>query len=300
MRMSTVRRCVALAWCALAMSVAEAQTASASLQPVPQLTARVTDLTGTLSDGERAALESQLGGFERDKGVQIAVLVVPTTQPEDIAQYSIRVVDAWKLGRKGVDDGALLIVALQDRTLRIEVGRGLEGALTDLVSHRIIDEDITPRFRQGDIAGGIGAGVARIVQVASGEPLPPPERKWNKSKENTFERLLPFLFVLVIVVSAALRAIFGRTLGAVATGTVAGVITWWVVGALGLAVFASFAAFVISLVAGSGALASGIGRGRYGGYGGGLGGGGFGGGLGGGGFGGGGGGFGGGGASGRW
>lgn len=264
---------------------------------VPTLSARVTDLVGVLDAAERAQLERKLEAFEREKGVQFALLVVPTTQPDSIEQYSIRVVDAWKLGRKGVDDGALLIVALQDRALRIEVGRGLEGALTDLVSHRIIEETITPQFRAGDIAGGLDAGVERMMSVARGEPLPPPKSDWRARPGNTFERFLPLLFVICLIVAAIMRAIFGRVLGAAATSVVAGGVTFLVLGGLGLAIVASFFAFVLALGAGSG-FGRGLGRG---GYGGGFGGGGFGGGgFGGGGFGGGGGGFGGGGASGRW
>src|SRR5688572_5640501 len=154
---------VAAAW--IAISAGSAAVAAEDLQPVPPLASRVTDLTGTLTSAERTSLESQLADFEARKGAQIAVLIVPTTKPEEIEQYSIRVVDAWKLGREKPDDGALLLVAMQDRTLRIEVGRGLEGALTDLAANRIIDEIITPRFREGDFAGGITAGAERMMAV---------------------------------------------------------------------------------------------------------------------------------------
>ena len=268
-------------------------TAPAAPSAVPSLSTRVTDLAGVLDAAERARLERKLEAFEREKGVQFAVLVVPTTQPDSIEQYSIRVVDAWKLGRKGVDDGALLIVALQDRALRIEVGRGLEGVLTDLVSHRIIEETITPRFRAGEIAAGLDAGVERMMSVTRGEPLPPPKSDWRARPGNSFERLLPVLFVICLIVAALMRALFGRVLGAAATSVVAGGVTFLVLGGLGLAIVASFFAFVLALGAGSG-----LGGGLGGGYGGGFGG--YGGGLGGGGFSGGGGGFGGGGASGRW
>ena len=132
------------------------------LVPVPALAARVTDLTGTLTPEQVAALDSKLGSFEQAKGSQVAVLVVPTTRPEEIEQYAIRLADAWKLGRKGVDDGAILLVARDDRKVRIEVGYGLEGVLPDATANRIIDEDIVPRFRSGDYYGGIDAGVDRI------------------------------------------------------------------------------------------------------------------------------------------
>ena len=148
--------------------------------------------TGTLTAAERAGLEEKLAAFEARKGAQIAVLVVPTTQPEAIEQYSIRVVEAWKLGREKPDDGALLLVAMQDRALRIEVGRGLEGALTDLVANRIIDEIITPRFREGDFAGGITAGVDRMIAVVDGEPLPEPEQHWDGPQG--LGGMLPILF----------------------------------------------------------------------------------------------------------
>ncbi len=142
---------------------------------VPPLTARVTDTTGTLTLEQQASLDQTLQTFEAEKGTQVAILIVPTTQSETIEQYSLRVVEQWKLGRKRVDDGALLIIAKDDRTLRIEVGYGLEGVLTDATSKRIISEDIAPRFKQGDFYGGVSAGVDRMLGVIGGEPLPPPK-----------------------------------------------------------------------------------------------------------------------------
>jgi uncharacterized protein len=280
----------------LAALAAEAQ----SLQPVPELAARVTDLTGTLTAADRAGLEDKLAAFEARKGAQIAVLVVPTTQPEAIEQYSIRVADAWKLGRDAPDDGALLLVAMQDRDLRIEVGRGLEGALTDLVANRIIDETITPRFREGDFAAGISAGVDRMISVVDGEPLPEPEAHWSEGPQR-IAGILPLLIGIVFVGSAVLRSLFGRAFGALATGGVAGGIAWFVTQLLGLSLGVGVAALVFSLMLG---LGGGGGRWssgpRHGGWSpGGWGGGGFRSG-GGGGFRGGGGSFGGGGASGRW
>lgn len=280
----------------LAALAAEAQ----SLQPVPKLESRVTDLTGTLTTADRGSLEEKLAAFEARKGAQIAVLVVPTTQPEAIEQYSIRVVDAWKLGREKPDDGALLLVAIEDRQLRIEVGRGLEGALTDLVSNRIIDETITPRFREGDYAGGISAGVDRMIAVVDGEPLPEPEQHWNGP--NSLGGMLPILFFIVFFASTILRAVFGRALGSLATGGVAGGLAWFVTQALGLAIGVGLVGLVLSLALGfggggrwsSGPRHGGWTTGGWGGRGGGFGSGG------GGSFGGGGGSFGGGGASGRW
>ena len=281
---------VAAAWLLCAAATAQ------SLQPIPPLEARVTDLVGTLTGAERASLESMLAGFEARKGAQIAVLIVATTQPEAIEQYSIRVVDAWKLGREKPDDGALLLVAMQDRALRIEVGRGLEGALTDLTANRIIDETITPRFREGDFAGGIVAGVERMISVVDGEPLPEPEQHWDGPQG--LGGILPILFFVVFVASTILRSIFGRALGSVATGGVAGGIAWIVTQALGLSMGVGFFGLVLSLVLGFGNGGRWSSLPRHGGWNtGGWGGGRSGGG---GGFGGGGGSFGGGGASGRW
>ena len=155
--------------------LAIALVASAEV-PVPPLKTRVTDLAGVLSVAQRDAIERTLADFESRKGSQIAVLIVPTTKPEEIAQYGIRVAEAWKLGRKGVDDGVLLLVAKNDRKVRIEVGRGLEGAIPDAVAKRIVAEIVTPRFKQGDFEGGIREGVDRIVKVIEGEPLPSPRR----------------------------------------------------------------------------------------------------------------------------
>src|ERR1700745_2587003 len=168
----------------LAFSLCWASMAAADVG-VPPLTARVVDQTGTLTPDQIANLEQKLKDFEARKGSQIAVLIVPTTQPEDIAQYSIRVVEQWKLGRKGIDDGALLIVAKNDRRLRIEVGYGLEGALNDATANRIISEIITPKFKQGDFVGGINAGVDRMISVIDGEPLPapkPPQQRLSSDK----------------------------------------------------------------------------------------------------------------------
>ena len=175
------------------------------------------------------------------------MLIVPTTQPEAIEQYSIRVADAWKLGREKPDDGALLVVAKDDRALRIEVGYGLEGALTDLVANRIIDETITPRFREGDFAGGITAGVERMIAVVEGEPLPEPEKHWDGPQD--LGGMLPMLFFIMFFASTILRAIFGRALGSVATGGVAGGIAWLVTQALGLSVGVGLVGLVLSLAA---------------------------------------------------
>jgi uncharacterized protein len=264
---------------------------------VPPLTGRVIDLTGTLSGGAVNRIENELANFEAKKGSQIAVLIVPSTQPEDIEQYGIRVAEQWKLGRKGVDDGAILLVAKNDRRVRIEVGYGLEGALSDAISNRIIDETISPHFKLGDYDAGVEEGVKQMISVADGEPLPEPDRRWEH--KSGMAHLLPLMLVLVVVASGVLRAIFGRLFGSLATGGLAGGIVWLISHLLALGLGAGVVAFLFAMLLGSARGWSTGSGGWRGGFGGGLGGGSFGGG-GGGGFSGGGGGFGGGGASGSW
>jgi uncharacterized protein len=270
--------------------------------PVPALTGRVTDLTGTLSGAAVTRIEAKLAALEAKKGSQLAVLIVPTTQPEEIEQFGIRVGDAWKLGRKGVDDAAIMIVAKNDRRARIEVGTGLEGAIPDAIANRIIDETVTPRFKQGDFDGGVEAGIDQMISLVNGEPLPEPDRKWEHT--GNLPHLLPLLVVVVFVASGVLRALFGRLFGSIATGGLAGAIAWLLSHLLPIGLGAGLLAFLFALVLGStrgwSTGAGGWGGGFGGGLGGGFGGGGFGGGGGGGGFSGGGGGFSGGGASGSW
>jgi uncharacterized protein len=252
---------------------------------VPPLEKRVTDLTGTLTPDQQSTLDARLAAFEQQKGSQIAILIVPTTQPEDIAQYSIRVVDTWKLGRKGVDDGALVLLAKDDRALRIEVGYGLEGSVPDAIARRIADEVMIPRFREGDFNGGFSAGVDRLIGVIEGEPLPQPQNR--QPTGGGLEQYFAVLLFAAIMVGGILRAVLGRFLGATVNAGVVGGAVWLLGGGLMFVVMLSFMAFMIAL---------GGGRGFHGG----MGRGGFGGGSGGGGFSGGGGGFGGGGATGRW
>ena len=260
------------------------------------LESRVTDLTGTLTAAEQSQIEQTLAAFEQRKGTQIAVLLVKTTQPEEIEQYSIRVVEAWKLGRKKSDDGALLLLAIDDHRARIEVGYGLEGSLTDVMAHRIIDDTMRPLLKQGQYAAAISAGVAQIIRIADGEQLPPPDTHWQGSPQ--VRNLLPVLFIAFFVISSVLRALLGRVAGAGATAGVMGLIVWLLSSVLWAAGGAAIVAFLLALVFG----ASGSGWRSGGGFGGFGGLGGFGGGMGGGGggFSGGGGGFGGGGASGSW
>jgi uncharacterized protein len=270
---------------------------------VPPLRARVTDLTGTLSAEQVAALEQKLQAFEARKGSQIAVLIVPTTDDEDIAGFGIRVAEAWKLGRKGVDDGAILIVAKDDHRMRIETGYGLEGVMPDAIAGRIVRDTIGPHFKQGDYYGGIDAGVDQMLRIVDGEPLPEPDRNWSPPPGGM--EWLTTVLVLIVIGGTILRRIFGRTFGALATGGVSGLIAYVLTHVLpvaaGVAVLGFFLAMLFGGFGGPSGWSS---RGRSGwgsGWGGGWGGGGFGGGMGGGGgFSGGGGGFGGGGASGSW
>jgi uncharacterized protein len=292
--------------CALALVGAWLIAFAQSIQPVPPLAGHVTDLTATLTAGQKAALEQKLADFEARKGSQVAILLVPTTQPETIEQYSIRVVDQWKLGRRKVDDGALLLAAKNDRTLRIEVGYGLEGVLTDATSNRIIDETITPLFRQGGFYAGLNASVDQILRVIDGEPLPAPQPEWQRNHARGVMPSLPFIIGAALIGNLVLGSLFGRGLGSVLTGGAVGVIVWLVSGVFALAVFVALIAFAFALLSGfagasgwsstGGGWRGGLGGGGFGGGGfGGISGGGFGGG-----FSGGGGGFGGGGASGRW
>jgi uncharacterized protein len=259
---------------------------------IPALQARVTDLTATLTPDQITALERSLQSFEEKKGSQIAILIVPTIEPESIEQYSLRVVEQWKLGRKKVDDGALLIIAKDDRSLRIEVGYGLEGALNDAVSKRIISEIITPKFRQGDFYQGITDGIEQMQRVIEGEPLPPAERT-KQDSERDLESFIPVIFILVLIVGSALRALLGRFPGAIVTAGITAFLAWMFIGAISIAIVSGILTFLFTLLGGG--MRGLVGGHHGGGFGGGRNGGG-----GGGGFSGGGGGFGGGGASGRW
>nr|MDP2192469.1 YgcG family protein [Rhodoferax sp.] len=270
--------------CTLCWSlVAAAQVA------VPPLTGHVIDQTGTLTAEQKASLEQTLAAFEATKGSQLAVLLIPSSAPEAIEQFALRVAEQWKLGRKKVDDGVILVVAKSDRTLRIEVGYGLEGALNDATSKRIISEIILPRFKQQDFYGGISAGVGQMIRVIEGEPLPAPSGKPAASSGDVGQ-YAPVLLILALAVGGVLRAALGRVAGALAAGGAVAVVAWFVVGALSVALVAGVIALFVTLLGGA------MGGRGLGGYYGGGGRGGFGGG----GFRGGGGGFGGGGASGRW
>ncbi len=221
---------------------------------VPALTGRVVDQANTLSPREQASLDRKLADFEARKGSQIAVLIVPTTQPESIEQFSIRVAEAWKIGRSKVDDGAILVVAKNDRKLRIEVGYGLEGALTDATSKRIIDGVITPRFRTGDFAAGIDAGIDRMIRVIDGEVLPPvpvpaaSERSASSGMIETLFEYAPFLFFGALFVGGILRMVLGRLLGSVVFGSLVTLVIWFLAASLLIAAVCGLIAFIVTLI----------------------------------------------------
>ena len=295
---------VALTSAGIAVAQPAWESTSEGLAPIPKLTARVTDVTGTLSAAEKSGLEAKLADWEQRTTNQLVVLMVPTTRGEPIEGYSLRVAEAWKIGRKGQDNGALFVIAKDDRKMRIEVGYGLEGVLTDVTSRRIIAENVAPLFRQNKFGAGIDAGVERIIAVVgSGAPLPAQQRPApsRRTQGFDFETLLILLFVGVPVLGGILSRVFGRVLGSTVGAGVVGAGAWVVAGSIAIGVGAAVIALIIMLLFSAG---GGIGRrgGTWiptGGWGGGGLGGGFSGG-GGGGFSGGGGSFGGGGASGGW
>jgi uncharacterized protein len=292
--------------------------AAQDVLPVPALTARVIDQTGTLSTAQREQLEARLAGFERQAGTQLVILLVPTTAPEDIASYAFRVADQWKLGRRDVGDGLLLVVAKNDRRVRIEVAKTLEGAIPDLAAKRVIDQAVTPAFRAGNFAGGLQAAVDELEALVRAEKLPAPAsapQGWSGSTSAPrgdqglqLDDLALFFFIGVPVLGAVLTAMLGRKLGALATGGAAGGLAWLFSASVLLAGAAALLALVLVGVLGIGSSGrrGGGGRGGWGGGppiifpGGGWGGGGGRGGGGGGFSSGGGGDFGGGGASGNW
>jgi uncharacterized protein len=273
--------------------------AALAATPVPKLATRVTDLAGTLTAPQRDALESKLAAFEKQRGSQVAVLIVPTIGDETIEEFAGRVTDEWKLGRKGVDDGVLFAIAMKERRMRIHTGRGVQGTLTDALSKRIISDIVSPRFRNGDFAGGIDAGVDAIMKAIEGEQLPLPKEAPSRGKVDSTSSLGDFAIFALFAIPIAgmvLRSMFGRFFGATLASGITGIAAWLLVGSLVIGIVAALFAFVFTLMSGSG-IGRSVGRGGWGGY---IPGGGWGGGGGAGGFSGGGGGFDGGGASGSW
>ena len=233
---------------ALCVTMLLASRMAFALVEVPELRARVTDLTGTLTAPQQASLEAKLKVLEDKKGSQVAILILPSTQPEDIAQYSIRVVEKWQLGREKPDDGVLLLVAKNERKLRIEVGRGLEGAIPDIYAKRIISDVISPRFKGGDFFGGIDAGIDSLSKLIEGEALPIPEPQ----KENvSIDQLLPMLLFGGLVSGLVLRGMFGTFVGSALNGGLVGIIVYWLGTALFGASIIGFIAFFITMMLGS-------------------------------------------------
>jgi len=269
---------------AFAQDAASPAAAATGDITIPTLKSRVTDLTGTLSVAEQQALEQKLAAFEQRKGSQLAVLIVPSTGQETIEQFGIRVAEQWKLGRKGTDDGLLLIIAKADRTLRIEVGYGLEGVIPDAIAKRVISETIVPIFKNGDFAGGIDAGVTQLMALIDGEPLPPPVRQQQRQGG---DNPLGMLLMAAMIGGQVLRSVLGPVVAGGVVGAGVFGVAWFITGTLGMALVLGLGGFFVTLLGIMGLVGnSGFGGGR--------------GGMDGGGFGGGGGGFGGGGASGRW
>jgi uncharacterized protein len=219
----------------------------AELVAIPALQTRVTDLTQTLTPDQQSQLEAKLKAFELEKGSQIAVLIVPSTKPEEIEQYSIRVVDAWKLGREKQDDGILILVAKNDHKMRIEVGQGLEGAIPDLIAKRVVSEIMSPSFKQGDFYGGINSATDKLMGLVSGEKLAPPQSPANHVNMS-FENSLALFVVICMMLGAFLSSVLGRFLGAGATAGIVGGLYWLFAGVLGMSVFLAIGAFAFTLL----------------------------------------------------
>ena len=234
-------------------------------QPIPKYDKRVIDLTATLSTADEARIGARLKEFEANKGAQIAVLIVGTTQPEAIFDYTLRVAENWKIGRKGVDDGVLFLIAKNDRKMQILTGPGVQGALTDAMSKRIISEFVGPKFRAGEFAAGIDAGVEKMIGVLQGEALPPPQKKRVASKNVSYENFLMIGVLAAVMVGPLLRTLLGRFLGAGVTGAATGAAAWWIAGGLAFPIIAGAILFIIVLMMGSANFLGGRGGGWYGG-----------------------------------
>lgn len=238
--------------------LAPVAAATGDFADIPALKARVTDTTGTLAAPDKARIEAMLSAFEKSKGAQIVVLMVPTTQPEAIEQYSIRVAEKWKIGRKQVNDGIVMIVAKNDRKLRIEVGYGLEGAVPDALAKRIISEVISPRFRSNDYAGGIEEGVSRLIGLVNGESLPEPKQSWSASGERSAgksgagitEGWFVGAFFFAFLVGGLLRKVFGRFFGALISGGGFGALAFMLLGGVFWPLLLGLFAFILALFAG--------------------------------------------------
>ena len=241
------------AWaCLIASPAAFAQnSAGTQLQPVPELTGRVIDQSGTLSSSDVQSLSDQLKKLEDDTGAQVVVLMLPSTAPEDIAAYAWRVASSWKLGRKEIGDGTLIVVAKNDRRMRIEVARKLEGAIPDIMASRIIDEAMKPRFRVDDYAGGLSAAIAQMSLLIHGEKLPAPKQQSQRPSKSLWQYadfLLPLLFFGFPIGIAIARAIFGRVLGSVVLAGLAGVAAYLITASVVVGIVAAFFGLVFTLL----------------------------------------------------
>lgn len=258
------------AWWLLCLLMFTSLNVAAALQPIPALASSVTDLTQTLSAEQQQALAAKLNAFSQAKGSQIAVLIVPTTAPEDIAQYSIRLAEAWQIGRDKQDDGVIIVIAKNDRKMRLEVGYGLEGAIPDLTAKRVVSEVMAPYFKQGDFYGGLNASTDQVMRLIEGEQLPAPA-KTEAGGKGLFE-LLPIIMVGGIVVGMVLKNIFGTFFGSALTGGVIAALVWIFGATLIAIILAAIAGFIFTLVMGSGggfgSMAGGLGGGGFGGSGG--------------------------------
>ena len=247
----SARRLLARAFVLLAALVSFGlYAAEGDPQPIPKYEKRVIDLTATLTAEDEARISARLKAFEAEKGAQIAVLIVGTTQPEAIFDYAMRVAENWKIGRKGVDDGVLFLIAKNDRKMQILTGPSLQGALTDAMSKRIISEIVGPKFRAGEFAAGIDQGVEKIIALLKGEALPPPVKKRVASGSVNVESFLMLGFVAALVVGPLLRSLLGRFMGAGATGAVTGAAAWWLAGGMLFPIVAGAVIFIVVLLMG--------------------------------------------------
>jgi uncharacterized protein len=262
---AALRRAAALMGAAVLLALATPLQAQ-ELQPVPALGARVIDSTGTLSAAEQQALEQRLAAFEAEAGPQIVLLMLASTAPEDIAAYAQRVADTWKIGRREVGDGVLVVVAKDDRRVRIEVAKALEGAIPDLAARQIIDRAMREPFREGRYAEGLAAAVAQLEARIRGENLPLPERQTERGERGSsgfeLEELAMFFFIGVAVAGQVFTAVFGRKLGSLLLSGAAGGVAWWLSASLLIAAGAAVAALVLVGLFGIGSAARRLGRGR--------------------------------------
>lgn len=223
------------------------------LQPIPPLTARVMDTTITLDARQRQALEDKLAAFEAARGSQIVILLVPTTQPEDIVSYTQRVGDAWKIGRKDIGDGVLVVVATRDRQVRIATAKTLEGAIPDLAARQVIEQAITPRFRAGDFAGGLNAGVDQLMALISGEKLPAPDAAAQRPPAAGFQWLdmALLMFLAVPFMARIFGALLGRKSGSLLAASLVGLLAWWLTASMVVTVLAALAGLLVALISGA-------------------------------------------------